>query len=78
MFVEARLQESQPLRFIDRFVLPALADVTRELARYLHCPAWELALVSNATTALNAVIHSISLRPGDRVFLFDTAYGVWR
>jgi hypothetical protein len=71
-----KAQEKQPLRFIDRYVLPALCYVTRELASFVKCPAWELALVFNATTALNAVMHSVELQPGDSVFVLDTAYGM--
>ena len=55
--------EAQPLRFIDRQLLPLLVHTTRRLAAFLHCPPTALALLPNATTALTSVIHGMALRP---------------
>ena len=40
------------------------------------CSAHELALVSNATTGMNAVFKSFPLEEGDVVLILDTAYGI--
>jgi selenocysteine lyase/cysteine desulfurase len=69
-------QESQPLRFFDRHLLPALAWNTQQMARWMGCKSTELALVPNATTGLNAAIASLSQgqRPSKALYL-SLAYG---
>lgn len=69
------LQERQPLRFIDRFMLPALAGVTRQVAAFVGAQGEDVAMVSNATTGLNAVLRAYPLVAGDRVLALDSRYG---
>jgi len=52
--------ESQPLRYIDRELLPLLAHATRMLAEALHAPPQQLVLGHNATTLLTTVTRSMS------------------
>ena len=52
--------ESQPLRFIDRQLLPLLAHATRLLADSLRAPPTQLVLGHNVTTLLTAVTRSMS------------------
>ena len=52
--------ESQPLRFIDRQLLPLLAHATRLLAHSLHTQPTQLVLGHNVTTLLTAVVRSMS------------------
>lgn len=67
--------EEQPLRFYDRVLFPHLVHSHKSLAKFINCPAQDLVLVPNATYGLNAVFNSLDLRRGDRVLVFDTAYG---
>ncbi|KAG5188659.1 pyridoxal phosphate-dependent transferase [Tribonema minus] len=63
--------ERQPLRFIDRQLLPHLADSVRALAAHMRAPAADVALLLNATAGLNAVIRSAAdaaHRCGDATF----------
>lgn len=61
-----QLQESQPLKFFDRILLPLIAHSTRALASHLNIPAERLLPLQNVTSGLNAVIQSIesALSPG--------------
>ena len=56
--------ETQPLRFIDRQLLPLLAHATRLLAHSLHAPPQQLVLGHNVTTLLTAVTRSMSAASG--------------
>ena len=50
--------ERQPLRFIDRELLPYLVDVTRRFSKYVGGNEKEIVLIPNVTTAINTVIDS--------------------
>ncbi|XP_052808847.1 uncharacterized protein LOC128237389 [Mya arenaria] len=67
--------EKQPLRFYDRELLPRLVYVTRRIAQFVGCDRRDLVLVENATTALNTVIQSVPLGPGEKLFCLSTTYG---
>lgn len=47
----------------------------KHLAAFVHAEPWELVLVPNATTALCAVILSLSLSPMDIIFTLNVGYG---
>lgn len=69
--------ERQPLRFIDRELLPHLAHTVRALSQFVDASPTDLVLLPNATAGLNAVIRSLVdrvLSPGDEILLLDTAY----
>ncbi len=76
--------ERQPIEFLAlerRF--PALLDAARrELAAYVGAPPDDLVFATNTSSALNAVIRSLPLGPGDEVLLGDAEYGgleiLWR
>jgi isopenicillin-N epimerase len=69
--------ERQPVEFLAlerRF--PELLDGARvRLAAYVGADAGDLAFAPNATTAINAVVRSLALEPGDEVLLGDAEYG---
>jgi isopenicillin-N epimerase len=69
--------ERQPVEFLAlsrRF--PALIDKARlGLAAFVGAPAENLVFATNASSALNTVIRSLELRPGDEVLLGDAEYG---
>jgi len=67
--------ESQPLRFFDRVLLPHMVHSVRRAAEFVGADARDLVLLPNATMGLNIVMQSMTLRPGDHVFMLDTAYG---
>lgn len=74
--------ERQPVAFLARR-LPDLLDAVREaLAAYLGTAPNHLALTTNVTTALNIVVASLPLGPGDEVLMTDHEYGamerLWR
>ena len=76
--------EHQPIEFLAierRF--PALLDAARlELAAYVGAPPDDLVFATNTSSALNSVIRSLALEPGDEVLLGDAEYGgleiLWR
>lgn len=55
-----------------RELFPHLVAATKELAAFVHCAPGDLALVPNATAALNAVMASVPLHKGDPHRLLDT------
>lgn len=68
--------ESQPLRFIDRELLPLLVHTTREVAKFVKAPPTSITLHNNVTTALNVLIgSSIDLPAGSRVLRLNLCYG---
>ena len=76
--------ERQPVEFLAlerRF--PALLDEARRaLAAYVGADEANLAFATNASSALNAVVRSLRLEPGDEVLCGDAEYGgmriLWR
>eukprot|EP00455_Lapot_gusevi_P053609 TRINITY_DN8402_c0_g2_i4.p1 TRINITY_DN8402_c0_g2~~TRINITY_DN8402_c0_g2_i4.p1 ORF type:complete len:481 (-),score=39.06 TRINITY_DN8402_c0_g2_i4:51-1418(-) len=70
--------ESQPLRFLDRELLPLVVHSIRRLSEFVVCDPTDLVLVPNATTALNAIFRSLAthhLTSQDLVLRLDIAYG---
>ena len=69
--------ERQPVEFLAlERQLPARLDAARlELAAYVGAPPADLAFATNASSALNSVIRSLPLAPGDEVLLGDAEYG---
>jgi isopenicillin-N epimerase len=69
--------EAQPLRFIDRELLPLQVAAIRAAAAVVRCPPRCLAVIQNATYGLNVAIAAAAgaLRPGDVIFTLDVAYG---
>ncbi|KAL9969319.1 hypothetical protein ACROYT_G021518 [Oculina patagonica] len=66
--------ERQPVRFVDREMLPLLAHVNRRLAKFVGAESSDMVLLPNATAAINTVIKSIDWRPGDIVYFLNTCY----
>lgn len=75
-----RVVELQPLRFLDRQLLPHLVGVTRRLAVMLGVPPTELVLIENATTGFNAVVAAavstgVFSKPRARIVTTSLTYG---
>lgn len=74
--------ERQPVRFLGRQAIDLLADSRSVLAQYLNTDAENLVYTPNPTTAINMVVRSLGLGPGDQVLTSDHEYGAmertWR
>jgi isopenicillin-N epimerase len=66
--------ERQPVRFMGSELPGLLRAAAGELAAFLGARGEGLAFTENATAAVNAVLRSISLRPGDEVLCSRHAY----
>ena len=67
--------ERNPVELIARRLEGLLDGVRAELAAYVGASPADLALAPNVTTALNAVIRSLRLEPGDEVLTTRHEYG---
>ncbi len=70
--------EAQGVLFLDRELEPALDASRSHLGNLLHCPQQDLVFLPNATTAVNTVLRSIALRPGDEILFCSQAYNACR
>jgi isopenicillin-N epimerase len=75
--------ESQPDRFMRERVMPregetALRVAVAQLAAFAGAEAKEMALVENATSAVQAVVRSLPLNPGDEILITDHTYNAVR
>ncbi len=66
--------ERNPVRFLWREIEGRLDAARTELARFLGADAEELVFVPNATTAVNSVLRSLTLQPGDELIATDHGY----
>jgi len=67
--------DRQPMDFFVRKYEPAWFATRQALAAFVGADARNLAFVENATSGMNVVANSFSLRPGDEVLLTDQEYG---
>ena len=69
--------EEQPLRCMDRELLPRLVHATREIAEFVGADRRNVVLVKNVTTGVNAVVRSMEkfLRKDEQVLYLSIAYG---
>ena len=66
--------EAEPVRFLNQD-LPGLLDEARiSVARFLCADPDGLAFVTNATTGVNTVLHSLRFAPGDELLTDDHEY----
>ena len=70
--------EANPSRFLWDHVGDRLATATARVAEMLGGQAADWVFVDNATTAINAVLATLTLRPGQRVLVTDQTYGAIR
>ena len=70
--------ERQPVQFLSRDLEALLDDARRVLAAFLGAEPEGLVFVTNATTAVNAVLRSLALAPGDQLLVTDHAYNACR
>lgn len=70
--------ERQPMKFFCQQMEELLHRTAEDLAKFVHTKAARLALVDNATIAMNIAAESIALQPDDEVLLTDHEYGAVR
>ena len=70
--------ERQPVQFFVRDLEGLLDEARAALGGFLLAPADDLAWVSNATTAVNAVLRSLRFQPGDELLTTDHEYNACR
>ena len=77
-----REMERQPVEFYARRFAGLLREARAALAAEVHAAPEDLFYLTNATTALNIVAHSLRLGPGDEILTTDHEYGamdrMWR
>jgi isopenicillin-N epimerase len=74
---QARLRaelERNPVRFLWREIEGRIDAARGELARFLGADPGDVAFVPNATTAVNSVLRSLDLQPGDELISTDHGY----
>ena len=67
--------ERQPTDFLMRRAKVLLSEARARLADYVHTAPGNLIFVTNATTGVNLVAHSLALGPGDEILTTDHEYG---
>jgi isopenicillin-N epimerase len=67
--------EREPVNLLARRLEDELARVRAALAAYVSAPVDDLALAPNATAALNVVLRSLRLDPGDEILTTEHEYG---
>ena len=70
--------ERQPVQFFVRDLEGLLDEARAALGDFLGAPANDLVWVPNATTAVNAVLRSLSFEPGDELLTTDHEYNACR
>jgi isopenicillin-N epimerase len=70
---QARM-EAEPVRFLARELNGHLAASRAALGEFVGANPDDLAFVTNATTAINAVVRSFSFSPGDEILTTDHEY----
>lgn len=66
--------EAEPVRFMVRELEPLLDEARRRLGAFVGAQPADLAFVPNATTAVNTVLQSLDLAPGDELLTLSHAY----
>lgn len=66
--------EAEPSRFMDREFRPGLRVAAERLSAHLGVDGRTVAMVENATQAVNAVLRSLVFAPGDQILITDQTY----
>ena len=70
-----RALEHDPVQFITVRGIQYLKESRQRLAKYLVCHEDDLVFVTNPSYALNIVVKSLDLKPGDEILSTDLEYG---
>ena len=66
--------EARPIEFLARRLPALLADARADLGTFVGADPDDLAFVTNATGAVNAVVRSLQFEPGDEILTDDHEY----
>ena len=69
------LLEREPVQFMAFDGIKYLQQSREALAKYIHCHADDLVLVTNPSYAVNTIAKSLSLKEGDEILTTDIEYG---
>lgn len=67
--------EAEPVQFIVKNSVGYLQQSKDELARFIGCDANDFFFTPNPTFAINTVMRSLDLKPGDEILATDHEYG---
>lgn len=70
-----RRMEAEPVRFMSRELPGALREAAARLGRFVGARGEDLVFLDNATTAINAILRSLDLAPGDVLLTTNHVYG---
>jgi len=66
--------EAEPSRFMEREFRPGLRVAAERLSAHLGVTGRSIAMVENATQAVNAILRSLTFRAGDEILINDQTY----
>ena len=67
--------EKEPVQFIQKKAVGYLNLSKEALAKYIGCAAEDFFFVQNPTFAINTIMRSLPLQPGDEILSTDHEYG---
>lgn len=67
--------ESDPVYFIQKKFQVHLAKAKKALANFIHCDANDFFFIPNPTVAINTIMRSFNLKPGDEILTTNHEYG---
>jgi isopenicillin-N epimerase len=67
--------EKEPVQFIQKKVAGYLKTSKLALAKFIHCNADDFFFVPNPTVAINTIMRSLTLQPGDEILTTNHEYG---
>ncbi len=75
MFRDLRFTNELPVEHMWRILQPRMESTRRDLAREFGCDTEEMAIVRNASEALEIMIYGLDLQRGDEVVVTNQNYG---
>lgn len=67
--------EDEPVQFIQKKSAGYLKNAKEALGEYIHCSADDFFFTPNPTIAINTIMHSLRLQPGDEILATNHEYG---
>ncbi|HLA55838.1 MAG TPA: aminotransferase class V-fold PLP-dependent enzyme [Flavobacterium sp.] len=67
--------ENEPAQFITKNALAYLKESKKALAKYINCDAADFFFTQNPTFAINVIMRSLELKPGDEILATNHEYG---
>jgi isopenicillin-N epimerase len=67
--------ENEPVQFITKNALKYLRESKEAVGKYINCDPQDFFFTSNPTAAVNTIMRSLNLIPGDEILTTDHEYG---